>query len=360
MSVYLGVFIGRFQPFHQGHLYSIIQALKSCENLLILIGSSYRARNIRNPWNYLERKELLENNLKAYDLEHKTNLSSRVFYGPLRDYLYSDLAWTQDVRDAIHQVLNLISNSQSNSPANSVAIVGFDKDHSTYYLKLFPDYGRIPINNYKNLNSTPIRLAYFTNGKTDFEALPKETQKFLENFKQEEKNQEYLNPEYLRLREEYELILFYKKAWAHTPYPPIFFTTDAVVICQGKILLVQRKNPPGKNLWATPGGFLEINERTSQGLLRELIEETQIDVSPLLLQQSVICMKLFDHPERAQVGRVITHAGLIKLELPECPKVKAHDDALLAKWWDLKDLIKIEDQMHDDHYQIIRDLLGLL
>ncbi len=346
MGVSLGVFIGRFQPFHQGHLYSIIQALKSCENLLILIGSSYRARNIRNPWIYAERKKLLENNLLAYDLENKTDLSGRVFYGALRDYLYSDAAWTMDVRTHIQKI---------NPESKPVAIVGFDKDHSTYYLKLFPEYGRIPINNYKNLNSTPIRLAYFTNGKTDFEALPKTTQKFLEDFKQNEQN-----PEYLRLREEYELILSYKKAWAHTPYPPIFFTTDAVVICQEKILLVQRKNPPGKNLWATPGGFLEINERTSQGLLRELIEETQIEVSPLLLQQSVICMKLFDHPERAQVGRVITHAGLIKLDLPECPKVKAHDDALVAKWWDLKDLIKLEDQMHDDHYQIIRDLLGLL
>lgn len=356
MNVYLGVFIGRFQPFHQGHLYSIIQALKSCEKLLILIGSSYRARNIRNPWNYTERKELLENNLKAYDLENKTDLSSRIFYGPLRDYLYSDAAWIKDVRTHIHQVLDLSSNSES----KTVAIVGFDKDHSTYYLKLFPEYGRIPINNYKNLNSTPIRLAYFTNGKTDFEALSYETQKFLENFKQEEKKSGDFNPEYFRLREEYELILSYKKAWAHTPYPPIFFTTDAVVICQGKILLIQRKNPPGKNLWATPGGFLEINERTKQGLFRELIEETQIDVPVLLLEQSLVMMKLFDHPERAQVGRVITHAGLIKLDLPECPKVLAHDDALLAKWWDLKDLIKLEDQMHDDHYQIILDLLSLI
>ncbi len=356
MGVSLGAFIGRFQPFHQGHLYSIIQALKSCDYLLILIGSSYRARNIRNPWNYTERENLLKNNLKAYDLENKTDLSSRIFYGALKDYLYSDLSWTHDVREHIHQTLNLINLNKLN---NTVAIVGFDKDYTTYYLKLFPEYGRVLINNYKNLNSTPIRQAYFTNGKTDFDAVSKETQKFLEDFKFSKSKQEE-SPEYLRLREEYELILNYKKAWAHTPYPPIFFTTDAVVICQEKILLIQRRNPPGKNLWATPGGFLEIHERTKQGLFRELLEETQIDVAPLLLEQGLITMKLFDHPERAQVGRVITHAGLIKLELSECPRVKAHDDALLARWWDLKDLIKLEDQMHDDHYQIICDLLSFI
>ena len=341
----LGVFIGRFQPFHHGHLHSVIQALESCENLLILIGSSFRARNIRNPWIYQERKDLIEKNIKAYDLAHHTDLLSRISFGALRDYLYEDHSWTQEVRGHIHTALK---------PGESVAIVGFDKDHSTYYLKLFPEYGRILISNFKNFSSTPIRQEFFLKGQYLFEELPEASQEFLKDYL---KNPES-NLEYLRLREEYELISNYKKAWAHTPYPPIFVTTDCVVICQGHILLVKRKYPPGKNLWATPGGFLEVTERTEQGLFRELVEETQIDISPLLLKQSLVCMKLFDHPERCQVGRVITHAGLINLELSECPKVKANDDALLAQWWKLSDLKLLEDQMHDDHYQIIQTLLG--
>ncbi len=343
----LGVFIGRFQPFHLGHLYSIVEALKSCEKLLILIGSAHRARNIRNPWIYEERLDLLKNNLKTYDQEHQTNLSSRIFFEGLKDYLYDDLLWIQDVKNSIHK--NLKS-------GQSVAIVGFEKDHSTYYLKLFPEYGRIFISNFKNLNSTGIRQIYFIDGRTDLDSLPKPTQLFLKNYLENAQTR----PEYLRLQEEYDLILNYKKAWAHTPYPPIFVTTDAVVICQEHILLVKRKYPPGKNLWATPGGFLEVTERTEQGLFRELIEETQIKISPFLLKQSLVQMKLFDHPERCQVGRVITHAGLINLELSECPEVKANDDALLAQWWKLSELNQIEDQMHDDHYQIIQSFLSSL
>lgn len=334
----LGVFIGRFQPFHQGHFYTIVEALKSCEKVLILIGSDHRARNIRNPWTYSERLELLKNNLKEF--------SSKIIYGGLRDYLYDDVAWTQEVRTAIHAHLK---------PGGSVALVGLEKDHSTYYLKLFPEYGRLPIQNFKNLNSTAIRQTYFLNQQVQFgpEILPIETEKFLKSFMHEKQT----HTEYLRLKEEYEFIVDYKKTWSQTPYPPIFMTTDAVVECREHVLLIQRKYPPGKNLWAMPGGFLEVTERTEQGLFRELIEETQIDVPLVLLKQSLVQMRLFDYPERCQAGRVITHAGLIRLELPECPKIKANDDALSAKWWKLSELSQIEDQMHDDHYQIIQSFL---
>jgi len=349
----LGVFIGRFQPFHEGHLYSIVEALRHCHNVLVLIGSVDRARNIRNPWTYQERVELIQTVLKNYDREHQSQLAQRVFFSGLKDYLYQENLWSEAVRENINKILPKIS-EQPVSP-KQIAVVGFEKDDSTYYLKLFPEYARLPIKNFKNIHSTVIRKAYFLLGETLFDGLVmKETAVFLKDFLENSATKS----EYLILKKEYELIQQYQEAWSHTPYPPIFTTTDALVLCQGHILLIQRKHPPGQNLWAFPGGFLNVNERIETGIIRELVEETQIQISNQILAASLKKCFVFDHPERSQVGRVITHVGVIILELPECPAVHAADDAKQVQWWKLEALAEIEAQMHDDHYQISKLLVA--
>lgn len=62
----VGVFIGRFQPFHYGHLHVIKAALQVCARLIIIVGSANRAATVRNPFTYAERRALLINNFKAY------------------------------------------------------------------------------------------------------------------------------------------------------------------------------------------------------------------------------------------------------------------------------------------------------
>ena len=54
------VFIGRFQPFHNGHNKVIEQALRDAKHVLVLIGSANIPRNIRNPFTFQERKETVE------------------------------------------------------------------------------------------------------------------------------------------------------------------------------------------------------------------------------------------------------------------------------------------------------------
>ena len=51
----LAVFIGRFQPAHLGHMQVIKLALKSAENVLVLIGSAGEARSHRNPFYFDEQ-----------------------------------------------------------------------------------------------------------------------------------------------------------------------------------------------------------------------------------------------------------------------------------------------------------------
>ena len=55
----MGLLIGRFQPFHNGHLYLIKEALQSVDRLIIGIGSS-NVQNEDNPFDYETRKEMIQ------------------------------------------------------------------------------------------------------------------------------------------------------------------------------------------------------------------------------------------------------------------------------------------------------------
>lgn len=52
----------------------------------------------------------------------------------------------------------------------------------------------------------------------------------------------------------------------------------AVILHNGKILLEKRKNDPGKGKWSIPGGLVELGERVEETVVREVKEETGLDV----------------------------------------------------------------------------------
>jgi len=64
----VGLFIGRFQPFHQAHLSDIKLALKEYDKVIIAIGSSQEKETKENPFSYEERKEMIETTLKAHKI----------------------------------------------------------------------------------------------------------------------------------------------------------------------------------------------------------------------------------------------------------------------------------------------------
>ncbi|HUX28579.1 MAG TPA: NUDIX hydrolase, partial [Terracidiphilus sp.] len=57
----------------------------------------------------------------------------------------------------------------------------------------------------------------------------------------------------------------------------------AVVVEQGRVLLVQRGAEPLKGQWSLPGGLLELGESLTAGVVREVREETGLTVEPLEL-----------------------------------------------------------------------------
>jgi mutator protein MutT len=52
----------------------------------------------------------------------------------------------------------------------------------------------------------------------------------------------------------------------------------AVILIKGKILLEKRKNNPGKGKWSIPGGLVDLGESVEQTVVREVMEETGLEV----------------------------------------------------------------------------------
>lgn len=52
----------------------------------------------------------------------------------------------------------------------------------------------------------------------------------------------------------------------------------AVITCKGKILLEKRKGEPGRGKWSIPGGLVELGESIEETVIREVKEETGLEV----------------------------------------------------------------------------------
>ena len=101
----------------------------------------------------------------------------------------------------------------------------------------------------------------------------------------------------------------------------------AVIVCNGRILLEKRKGEPGKGKWSIPGGLVELGERAEQTVIREVREETNLEVeSPELID--VVDSITFDDDGRIKYHFVIIDY-FVKLK---GGTVKAADDAAELKW----------------------------
>lgn len=116
-------------------------------------------------------------------------------------------------------------------------------------------------------------------------------------------------------------------------YPHAALTTDCVVFSFDghalKVLLIRRAAEPCKDLWAFPGGFLEMDETLEEGARRELMEETSF--SPEVLEQ----FHAFSTVDRDPRERVVTVAFFALVKSGE---VKGGDDAAEARWFDVHGL----------------------
>ena len=79
----------------------------------------------------------------------------------------------------------------------------------------------------------------------------------------------------------------------------------AIIIDAGRVLLVERGREPLKGYWSLPGGVLEVGEKLAEGIRRETLEETGLEIELM----SVV--EIFERIMRDQTGRVEYHYVLV-------------------------------------------------
>jgi 8-oxo-dGTP diphosphatase len=62
-----------------------------------------------------------------------------------------------------------------------------------------------------------------------------------------------------------------------------FLGVGALIFEDGRILLVERGKEPLKGFWSIPGGIVETGEKLEEGIRREVLEETGLDVEPYFM-----------------------------------------------------------------------------
>ncbi len=101
----------------------------------------------------------------------------------------------------------------------------------------------------------------------------------------------------------------------------------AVIVDDGKVVLIRRRYEPLKGHWSLPGGMVEVGETLESALAREMFEETGlvVDVGPVI--------EVFDRITRDEQRRVRYHFVLIDyLCRPVSGELRAGSDVDAAVW----------------------------
>lgn len=353
------VFIGRFQPLHNGHLDVVAKALDTAERLIILVGSANLARDTRNPFTYEERASLIR---AAIVGRFGEEVLTRVVVNALPDSPYDLQEWIETVQMTVK-----LNTAPFVRP--TIALTGHERDETSFYLKLFPQWRYIGAGDQSGINATALRNDLFTggvdltskawreNGPVWPNMVPPETITFLQAFRG--------RPEFARLMRDLAAEVAYRKKYGKGPHT----TVDAVVIQSGHVLVGRRKGEYGTGMLALPGGFLEVErgETLLEGAVRECFEETRLfdhfgpknlitDERRRMLHTHLRGRDVFDDPNRSRRGRLITHAHLFKLpDDYSLPAVEEWDDLTEVHWMPISEVRM--DEFFEDHAAIIETML---
>ena len=334
----VSVFIGRFAPFHKGHYRIVKSALERTDYLVMIIGSHNKSCDSRDPLTTQERINIIQASLTNQEL-------SRVKFMSVEDHEYNLDRWIGAVQTAAHN-----ANLPWHSGPTEYYLVGMKKDNSSYYLNLFPNFKSLVTelneSDYK-VNSTDIRKDFYEN-KSDFS----------EYFVTSAAHILFLS--YMNSKPtivyEYLFEKKYKEDWGAGP----FVTVDSCIVQAGHVLLIQRGKEYGHKKWALPGGFIESHETTFDAAIRELREETKVKVPEKVLRGSLVSSKLYDYPYRSNRARILTNSFYFRLsDNAPLPEVKGSDDAIDARWVPISEFLSMRDQMFEDHYSMICDILKI-
>lgn len=319
------IYIGRFQPFHLGHLESIKFALKYSKKLIIILGGAYSSPSPRGPWNIAQRIEMINSCLSETE-------KNKIYFVGIRDRLYCEEKWIQNVQGEVFKITNSVRN---------IAIIGHQKDASSYYLKIFPQWEFLETGNFKSINATDIRNLLFL--KNDFSKIskyvPKPILKYLTKYAK--------SNDYNLLKRKFKYIEKNRNKLRRDS------VTNALIFCNQYILLLMSKEPLKKDLYSLPEVDY-LDREFENNSLENLQNEVTIDIDKEHLSMSYVSSDFFNYSERFPLGKQLSKTYLFMIKSDNLPLISAAKNSLKVMWVLLDDLPFFQDKMYADHYQIIQ------
>ena len=126
--------------------------------------------------------------------------------------------------------------------------------------------------------------------------------------------------------------------------------SDGVILNNGKVLLIKRKIKPFKGFWTIPGGHIDFGETSQESLIREIKEETNIDVEVVNL------IKIYDNPKRDPWGHIISITYLCK-PINTNSIFKENEEVQSLYWCDID---KLPKNIGFDHRIMINDGIRMI
>ena len=118
------------------------------------------------------------------------------------------------------------------------------------------------------------------------------------------------------------------------PMQPIV-GVGAVIVHEGKMILVKRGVQPGKGQWSIPGGAVELGEKIRDAVLREAKEECGLNIEIVVDRP----MDALDSLFRDETQHLQFHYVLMQfLARPKSGTLKHGSDVLDAKWVPLEEV----------------------
>ncbi len=330
------VFIGRFQPVHQGHLHTIKLALQHSETLILILGSHNSPPSLRNPWSSTLRKKMIQTCLTEQE-------KKRIVFLPIRDRLYNESVWIQNIQQEVHEILR-----KQGKKDPHIALIGHNKDATSYYLKQFPTWHFLETGNFENINSTEIRTCYFSKDDKNLAAkkgkeIPISIFRWLESNKK--------SKAFLALQEEYQTV---KK---HKPQKISMATASCLVRCGNYILLTKKQSAPGKGLWSLPEDFFPEGENPKKWSLTFLEQMTSWKPDNVTEKKYFSSHRQMNYPQRNPYETKENHVFYYNLPPFLCPPISKGLNVQNAKWISLDDFPTLETKLTSDHFQIIQCFL---
>jgi len=359
------VIVGRWQVFHRGHETLLRAALRAGARVVVVIGSAFRSRDVRNPFTAAEREAMIRATLSPED-------SARLHCLPVRDY-FDDARWNAAVRAGVEALVGA---------PQRIALLGFHKDASSYYLDHFPAWAYIPVAREFDIDATALREQFFSQGADGAQlSLGKTADAGQEQIRPgaaaapdplqrpvayplaasvSAPVQHYLRrwaqgPEFVQCARAQQAVFAQRERWGRTPR----LTAHVLLQHADRILLVQRPDAMALGSWALPGELVQGDEAALAAALRALREQAGVILSEDDANAARAGSRVFDHPLRSALGPWSSHTLYLQLGPLWQGATGDSTQAWPVVWVPLAELPLWEDRLFEDHAAMLDAFVGL-